>query len=233
VGVYSAAFALSGIFVNFVLNAMSADYYPRLASLIGDSQKTVEAVREQSEIALLLALPGLAVTIYAAPWIVELLYSSEFAPAANLIKIFILGCFGRVVAWPLGYVVLAAGKAWLFLALESGLAGLQFLLTVVYLPAYGLDAVAWAFAFVALINILVESVVAKNLIGYSWSLKKIFMVLISGLVMVCLYFNASFAASWTRYAFGLLIVLAAFFVCSWALLLLMKNPGSSPIKILK
>lgn len=221
-GIYSAALSLSGIFVNFVLNSMSTEYYPRLASLISNQPEAAKAVREQSEIALLLAMPGLALTMFTAPWIVTLFYSIEFESAVNLIEIFILGCFGRVVAWPLGFVVIAAGKALLFFAIELSLLGLQFVLIIVFLPSHGLDAVAWAFTLVALLNILVESVVSKHLIGYSWDSKKLFTVLISALIITGLYLNASIQIIWIRHLIGLLIVFTVFFYCT-RILLIYKN----------
>ncbi len=229
-GIYSAAFALSGIFVNFVLNAMSADYYPRLTGLIGDPHKTAKAVREQSEIALLLALPGLAITTYAAPWIVELFYSSEFALAADLISIFILGCYGRVVAWPMGHLVLAFGKGMLFLGLEIGLRGTQILLTFIWLPMYGLDGVAWAFALTALINIPIESVVAKRLTGYSWDARKFVRVAMSGLALFILSLNGLLIESWDRHFLSLLIVLIVSLFCARGLLISMTDSSSPSIK---
>lgn len=78
VGVYSAAFALSGIFVGFVLNAMSADYYPRLTALANDQVGMRQLVTQQTEIGILLALPGLLASIIFAPWLVKGLYTNEF-----------------------------------------------------------------------------------------------------------------------------------------------------------
>jgi len=85
VGLYSAAFALSGIFVNFVLSAMGADYYPRLTGVAHDPAAVNRLVNEQTEIGLLLAVPGLLATLALAPWIIRLFYTSEFLPAVELL----------------------------------------------------------------------------------------------------------------------------------------------------
>lgn len=110
VGIFSAAFALSGMFVGFVLNAMGADYYPRLTAVANDRVAVNRLVNDQTEIGLLLAAPGLLATLCLAPWIIRIFYTEAFLPAADLLQWFILGCLGRVVSWPLGFVMLALGK---------------------------------------------------------------------------------------------------------------------------
>ena len=125
VGLYSAAFALSGMFVNFVLGAMGADYYPRLTGVASDKPAMVRMVNEQTEIGLLLALPGLLATMALAPWILQIFYTREFLGAVELLQWFILGCLGRVISWPLGFVMLALGKGRWFLLTETSFNLLQ------------------------------------------------------------------------------------------------------------
>jgi antigen flippase len=47
------------MFAAFVLSAMGTDFYPRLTAVIEDREAAVRAVNEQTEIGILLALPGL------------------------------------------------------------------------------------------------------------------------------------------------------------------------------
>jgi PST family polysaccharide transporter len=64
VGLYSAAFALSGAFVGFMLVSMSADYYPRLIEAGNDKNSINRIVNEQTEISLLLVVPGLLLCVF-------------------------------------------------------------------------------------------------------------------------------------------------------------------------
>ncbi len=123
VGVYQAAFGLSGILANFVLNAMGTDYYPRLTAVAHDSVRAREEINSQTEIALLLATPALAVTLVCAPLVIRVFYSGQFDGAIEILRWAVFGIFGRVVSWPLGFLILAKGKAALFLVSEI-LAGL-------------------------------------------------------------------------------------------------------------
>lgn len=169
VGLYSAAFALSGMFVNFVLGAMAADYYPRLTSAANDKQSMVRMVNEQTEIGLLLALPGLLATMTLAHWILQIFYAREFLGAAELLQWFILGCLGRVISWPMGYIMLALGKSRWLIVSESVMHAMHILLIFFGLKIFGLVGVALSFALLYAIHILVTIYIARKLISFSWS----------------------------------------------------------------
>lgn len=119
VGIWQAAFNLSGILVNFVLAAMSTDYYPRLTAVAGDNKRVTEEVNAQTEIALLLAVPGLAATIIFAPLVIAIFYSGKFDSAVDILRWSVYGIFGRVISWPLGFVLLAKGMGKTFFFAET------------------------------------------------------------------------------------------------------------------
>ncbi|WEN42091.1 Lipid III flippase [Thauera sp. GDN1] len=169
VGLYSAAFALSGMFVNFVLGAMGADYYPRLTGVASDKPAMVRMVNEQTEIGLLLALPGLLATMALAPWILQIFYTREFLGAVELLQWFILGCLGRVISWPLGFVMLALGKGKWFLVTETGSNLLHAALIAAGLHFLGIEGVAVAFFVIYLAYILTVYLVCRHLISFAWS----------------------------------------------------------------
>ncbi len=169
VGIYSSAFALSGIFVNFVLGAMGADYYPRLTAVATDNGALNRLVNEQTEIGLLLALPGLLATMVLAPWLVRVFYTSEFLPAVGLVQWFILGCLGRVISWPLGYVMLALGKGRWFLLTETGANLLHIVLIAIGLSLFGIEGVAIAFFALYIGYAIIVYAVCRSLTGFRWS----------------------------------------------------------------
>lgn len=109
VGLWLAAFSLSGVLVNFVLGAMGTDYYPRLTAIAHDNHQMSEAVNDQTEIALLLSVPGLAATIIFAPLAIMIFYSGRFDAAVDILRWSVYGIFGRMVSWPLGFIMLAKG----------------------------------------------------------------------------------------------------------------------------
>lgn len=169
VGFYSAAFALSGVFVSFVLTAMGADYYPRLTGATHDKATMCRMVNEQTEIGLLLAMPGLLATLALAPWVIRLFYTAEFLPAVELLQWFILGCLGRVVSWPLSFVMLALGKGRWYFLIETTFNLLHLALIVLGLHLFGIEGVAIAFFVMYVCYVAAVYSVSRQLIGFRWS----------------------------------------------------------------
>jgi PST family polysaccharide transporter len=168
-GFYGAAWALSGMFANFILGAMGADFLPRLAAVQNDHPTTCRLVNEQTEIGILLALPGLVATLFFAPLAIQLFYSSKFLVAAELLPWLVLGVFGRVTSWPMGFILIAKAKSKLFAATETFFAIIQLLLVWVGLFAFGLTGVAAAFCMLYLIYNIVMGVLTHNLVTLRWS----------------------------------------------------------------
>lgn len=168
-GVYQAAWSLSGMFASFVLSAMGADFYPRLTAIIGDHAKATRVVNEQTEIGVLLALPGLLGALAFAPLAIKLLYTREFLAAAELLPFMALGVFGRVISWPLGFVQLAKGASRLYAATETIFIGLQAVLVIVLIREFGIVGAAYAFALVYAAYTGAMLWVARALIGFSWT----------------------------------------------------------------
>lgn len=168
-GIYQAAWSLSGMFAAFILQAMGADFYPRLTGVIHDHAAASRAVNEQTEIGILLALPGLLATLAFSPWIIHLLYSKEFAPAAHVLSWMVLGVFGRVLSWPMGFIQLALGASRWFMATESIFAALQSSLMFLLIPRVGVIGAAYGFALVYLLHTIGMYAVGRKLIGFHWS----------------------------------------------------------------
>lgn len=169
VGIFSAAFGLSGMVVNFILGPMGADYYPSLTTVNHDHEKMRELVNQQTEIGLLLAVPGLLASLALAPWAINLFYSSEFGQAADLLRWFVLGCLGRVISWPMGFIILAKGKSRLFAATETLANALHVGLILILLTWTGLIGCAQAFCLLYVLYTLLMLLVSRFLIDYSWS----------------------------------------------------------------
>lgn len=168
-GIYSAAFALSGVFASFVLNAMGSDYYPRLAGLADDHRAMNRLVNEQTEIGLLLAVPGLIATITLAPWVVQFFYTRDFLPAAALLQWFTLGCLGRVISWPLGYVLMAKSRGKWLMGSETSIHAIHFVLVYAGIQFFGLTGAALAFFALYLLYIAMVYLIGRHLTGFAWS----------------------------------------------------------------
>jgi len=166
VGIYAAAFAMSGMIVNFVLSAMAADYLPSLSAVASDHSKMRDLVNQQTEIGLLMALPGLLVTLALAPWVIRLFYSAEFVEAGDLLRWFVLGCFIRVIGWPMGFIFVAKGMGKTFAAIQTWANGLHIALVFVGLHLYGLVGAAIAFFVLCLSQLFLVLILSRVTAGF-------------------------------------------------------------------
>ena len=217
VGIYSAAFALSGVFVNFILGAMSADYYPRLAGVAHDKEAMNRLVNEQTEIGLLLAAPGLLATLSLAPWIVQIFYTREFLLAAELLPWFILGCLGRVISWPLGFMMLAMRKGLMFTASETFASFVHLIFIAVGVFILGLKGVAVGFFWLYVIYTVQVLIVASYLTGFRWSGANRKLIAITSLTTAITFLIVHHLSLWPGTLFSLAVTLASSVLCLRAL----------------
>ncbi|WP_417740598.1 O-antigen translocase [Rosistilla oblonga] len=179
VGIYTAAFTLSGLLVNFVLRAMGADYYPRLTAASNDHNAVNRMVNQQTEIGLLLALPGLLATLTFAPLAIRLLYTAEFLPAAALLQWFALGCLGRVISWPMGFILLACSKSKTFAVTETATNMAHLAMIWLGLQTLQLIGVSIAYAASYLFHTILMLIATAFVTGFRWDRSNKLLVLAS------------------------------------------------------
>lgn len=166
-GQFQAAWTISLNYIGFILTAMAADYYPRLTAAMRDRAEAVRTVNHQAEVALLLAGPVLVGTIALAPWIVQLLYSSKFAAAAELLRWQIAGDLLKIVSWPMGFVLLAKGHGRAFMAMEALGATVLVGATAVGLPRIGLIAPGVAYLASFAVYLVAVFLLVRRMIGFA------------------------------------------------------------------
>jgi O-antigen/teichoic acid export membrane protein len=167
-GYFQAAATISMTYMSFVLTAMGTDYYPRLTAAIHDHAAVNRMVNEQTEVALLLAGPVFLAMIGLAPWVIELLYSSSFRPAAEVLRWQVLGDILKVASWPLGFMILAAGAGRTFMFTETLAVAVFVVLTWFGLPFLGVEATGAAFIGMYVAYLPMVYWVARRHSGFRW-----------------------------------------------------------------
>jgi enterobacterial common antigen flippase len=168
-GMYQSATALSSVYCGFILSAMGADFLPRVSSIARDDAECNRLVNEQAEVGLLLAFPGICATIAFAPLIVQFLYSGQFGLATEVLRWQVLGVFLRVASWPMGYLLLAKGKAKLYFWTELSYNALHATLIWICVQRWGLTGTGIAFFGLYVYYLLLMYVVLHTLSGFAWS----------------------------------------------------------------
>ncbi len=126
-GHFAAAWSITMIYVGFLLQAMGADYFPRLTEVIHDKAAATRLMNDQMQLALALGGPILLVLIGCAPWLIRALYSPEFEPAVALLQWQSVGNVFKLASWALAFAFAAAAQRHIFLMTEL-------LFNVIFLP---------------------------------------------------------------------------------------------------
>jgi PST family polysaccharide transporter len=168
-GLYQAAWTLSCVYVGFVLGAMGADYYPRLTAVAADNAQVNRMVNEQTEVALLMAVPGILGTLTFAPWVIDLLYSAQFEPAVDILRWQVLGILGRVISWPMGFVLLAKGCAKTFFCTELASNIIHLSLIWLGMKWFSLSGLGMAFFGLYIFYGILVYLVVRRRSGFRWT----------------------------------------------------------------
>jgi len=167
-GMYQAAWALSGMFALFILQAMGTDFYPRLSAVANDNPTVRRLVSEQIEVGIILALPGIIGVIMFAPWLVWLFYSAAFMQAAELLPWFAIGILGQVIGWPVATIQKAKAATRYMLASRSVEALTHIGVAVWLISWLGFVGVGIAFAVFVLAHNLVNMWIAYRLCRFRY-----------------------------------------------------------------
>jgi PST family polysaccharide transporter len=168
-GYFQAAWTISMTYLGVVLGGMATDYYPRLTAAIHDHKRASQLVNEQSEVSILLAGPVLLGMLALVPWVLTLLYSSDFAPAAAVLRWQILGDVLKVVSWPLGFIIVASGAGRVFMFAECSAVVVFVLVTWFALPFMGIEATGIGFFAMYLAYLPLVFWLGARRIGFRWS----------------------------------------------------------------
>ncbi len=168
-GFYSAAWTLGGLYVGIVLQAMGADFYPRLVGVAQDHPQCNRLVNEQTQVSLLLAGPGVIATLTFAPLVILLFYSTKFYAAVEILRWICLGIALRVITWPIGFIIVAKNRQVIFLGAEVAWTAVNVGLTWLCVKAFGLNGAGIAFFGSYVFHGLLVYPIVSRLTGFRWS----------------------------------------------------------------
>jgi PST family polysaccharide transporter len=191
-GLYHAAWTLGGLYIGFILQAMGADFYPRLVAVIKNDADCNRLVNEQAHISLLLAGPGVIATLTLAPLVLALFYSAKFTEAVDVLRWICLGIALRVITWPMGFIIVAKSRQGIFFTTELAWALVNVGITWVCVQTFGLVGAGIAFFASYVFHAAMIYPIVRRLSGFGCSPenKKAGLFFISSIAVVFCGFYA-------------------------------------------
>lgn len=213
-GIYQAAWAISGMFAGFILQAMGTDFYPRLTAASTEPRRMSQLINEQTEIGVLLAGPGVLFTLSLAPFLMEWLYSAKFVPATPVVCWFVLGVFGQVVSWPLGFVQIARGLSRSFIVTQTLFNGLHFGLSILCYRSFGLVGLGIAYPSLYVVYTVCMLFYTRRTIDLRWSRETIRLVSCIGSLVALGFVIATFGSGYISNLIGFLLATGGGLYCT-------------------
>lgn len=170
VGLYEVSSVILLTYVGLVFNAMGTDFYPRLIGIQNDDTKVNQIVNDQIEIGLLLVTPLIALLYLIAPFLIEILYTKEFANVSLIFKGALFAVIIKAVVWPLAFIILAKGQNKLYFKQELLSDFLNIALTITFYHFFGLIGIGIA----SMINFTVYGIYVYRIVNgrFSFSIRK-------------------------------------------------------------
>jgi len=207
-GQFQASWAISSMYLSVILQAMGSDYYPRLTMIITDRAEVNRTVNSQTEALLLMASPIILGTLAAAPIIVRLLYSSAFADAAWILRWQVLGDVLKLAAWPMSFVLLAAGAGRRFFLTDTMAPLVMVSFLWVATPSLGVIASGLVFLIMYGVYLPTVFVVVRQRTGFLWS-RRVVLLLVQTFAGGVLILGAAALSETAALVVGIVAVLAS------------------------
>jgi PST family polysaccharide transporter len=145
-GQFHAANAIAMSLPSLVLVSMGTDFFPRAAAAKSENEARV-LTEMQIKTALLFSLPLLCALLTLGQLGINLLYASKgFDSAAQLLSWMTWGVFFRIIAWPLGYWLMARGSSRAMITVDLASCLVAMILPLILIPHFGIKGAAAAFS---------------------------------------------------------------------------------------
>jgi PST family polysaccharide transporter len=231
-GFYQAAWTIGGLYAGFILQAMGTDFFPRLTAVARDNEACNRMVNEQTEVGLLIAIPGLLATLTFAPLVIQLFYSNKFGPAIDLLRWNCLALLLRVASWPIGFIMLAKGERKIFMVTEFFSGAAYVGLVWAGLHFFGLIGTGIGFLAVYVLYLIPVFAIGHHLSGFRWSRQNWHVALIAAPLIIGVFLIGSLLPVYIAVPIGTAATLAACYFCLRTILCLV-SPDRLPTLIAK
>ena len=230
-GYYQSAWTLGGLYVGFILQAMAADFYPRLTASADDNTACNRLVNEQALVGLFLAGPGAIGTLTFAPVIIALLYSAKFGASVGILRWICLGTTLQVITWPMGFIIAAKARAGLLVFCELAWAIVSVGLAWVCVTYLGLNGSGVAFFGSYVFHVFLIYPIVHWISGFSWSRQnKQTGLLYLSLIAVAFFASNALPLVWAATIGALAVLLSAAHSIRVLLKVMPLNQIPSPIR---
>lgn len=165
-GYYQSGYTIIIRYVGVLFTALAFEYFPRLSAAMSSGlRRGGPVMRHELLIIIPIATAVGSVVVFAAPWIVRLLYSESFMAIVPMVVLAVPGITLRALSFALSYTVLAAGRGKAYLMMELSSYAVCITGTVIGYHFGGLVGLGLSFTAWYLIYTLITLAVSRSTTG--------------------------------------------------------------------
>lgn len=205
VGLYNTGYMMTMTYAGLIFTAMETDFFPRLSAVNTNWSSCNEIVNKQIEVSLLLLSPMLVAAQFAVPYVIPILFSSEFLPVVDMMRILLLALYLRAVKLPVAYLPLAKGDSLSYLFLESVYDVAVVLLVIWGYSWWGLTGTGVAITLTAFLDYFLLVGYAYVVYHYRMTTAVVGYTLLHLSIGIVAFLLAVFAEGWQWWVGGLLV----------------------------
>lgn len=144
-GYFQAAWTITSMYLGFVLMGLAVEYYPRISTQSAEPRRLNVSVDSQIRLALLLGAPVLLWMMVLSPFVLHVLYASDFQSATEILRWQLFGDILKIVGWAVGFMLLARRARVAFFLAELSWNICYLLLALPLLSQTGLSGLGMAY----------------------------------------------------------------------------------------
>ncbi|HSX59237.1 MAG TPA: oligosaccharide flippase family protein [Tahibacter sp.] len=215
-GLYSTAWKVAAVYLGAIYASAGSYYFPTLAACDGDDRRLGNCIDESLTVYLYFIAPVIAAIVLAGEWLMHLLFSAAFVPAAALLVLLLPGDLLRIVSETLGLSLLARRRLGAYCGVYFAWAASYLALAALLLPRLQLAGAALAYLLSQALQFVVTLYVVRRAFGYRIGRTAAFALLRGALLVAAAAVAALLSRDLAlRVAAGVAIA-AAWLALSWS-----------------
>lgn len=209
VGLFTAGFILMRQYTGLVFQAMSTDFYPRLAAVNNDNSRCREIMNQQGEVGLLLLGPLMVVCIVYIPIVIRILYSDEFLAVNNYVIWCALGVIFQMAAWSISHIFIAKAESKLFFFNELIASVYSLAFNIIGFKLGGLTGIGISYVVNYVLYLIQVYIIAHNKYNFSFTSSFWTIFIIEVIIVVAGIIMVLFLPALAKYIVGTILLIGA------------------------
>jgi antigen flippase len=217
VGYFQSVWTISTLYISILLNAMLADYFPRLSMIQHDNNASNKLINEQLEMTLLVGAPMLIIMLSFASLAISILYSGSFSSAIPVLKWQMMASFFTLISWPLGVLYLSKNKGWYAIISETIRQAIYIMFVFIYWKYWGFNVLGIGFLVANIINVFFVIFSVRRISSFKLSPINISYIFFLGMSLFLVLYRSLLLKRTFQYAANGVILLGVSGFCLYRL----------------